>query len=271
MTRHRFAVIGKPIAHSLSPIIHQLFAQQMKIELTYEKILGDEINFEQQVRDFFAAAGAGLNITLPFKERAFALATEHSNLCLQAGAANTLWIKQGQINAENTDGIGLIRDLSSAINVTDKNILILGAGGAVRGILGPLLAEKPASIVVANRTRAKAEALRLDFPQIICADLSQLTGTFELIINATSASLDGTLVTIPEHCFAIKPFCYDLAYHAHKPTAFVAFAKSQGCKARDGLGMLVEQAAQAFRVWHGLMPATEPVLVQLRKELGDLI
>lgn len=261
---NRFAVIGSPIMHSLSPIIHQHFAKQTNLHLTYEKIKGDDQNFEQQVSDFFICGGKGLNITLPFKQRAFAMAESTTSRCQLAGAANTLWMKENQLCADNTDGIGLTRDLIRYIKLQGKNILILGAGGAVRGIINPLLETKPASLVVANRTKEKAMELQAVFPQIKCADLTNLSGAFDLIINATSASLEGKSVLLPVACLSKKPFCYDLAYKQNEDTTFVHEAKTFGCEAVDGMGMLVEQAAEAFSIWHGVMPLVKPVLRSLR-------
>lgn len=261
----RFAVMGNPITHSLSPIIHQYFAHQMNIELTYEKIKGDEQQFEQQVSDFFIQDGKGLNVTLPFKQRAFAMAQKSTSRCQLAGAANTLWLQEKQLNADNTDGIGLIRDLTRYIELQGKNILILGAGGAARGIIHPLLASNPNIVTVANRTVEKLIELKSDFPQLRCSDLDNLSGDFDLIINATSASLEGKTISVPVHVISQKPLCYDLAYKQKEPTPFVDYAKNWGCDAVDGMGMLVEQAAEAFFIWNGVMPETESVLTLLRQ------
>ena len=260
----RFAVIGNPIAHSLSPAIHQFFAQEMNLDLIYERIMGDKQDFEQQVLDFFSSGGKGLNITMPFKQKAFEMASIKTSRCSLAGAANTLWMKENQLHADNTDGIGLIRDLNRYVTLHGKNILVLGAGGAARGIIKSLLEAKPSYLVVANRTFENAQALRASFPEIICFGLDDLTGAFDLVINATSASLEGQSVHLPAECLATIPWCYDLAYKQNEPTAFVHYARSLGCGAVDGLGMLVEQAAEAFYVWHGVMPVTKAVLKVLR-------
>lgn len=264
----RYAVMGYPVAHSLSPTIHQLFAEQTGNALLYEKIEIVLPNFEQQVMDFFAQGGMGLNITLPCKERAYAMSDDKSARCLQAGAANTLWMKNARLQADNTDGVGLLRDLTRYIELPHKSILVLGAGGAVRGVLGPLLQNGPKTLVVANRTLEKALALQRDFPAIgICslADLSKRPeqGEFDLVINATSASLDEQTVALPNAVLGNKPFCYDLAYNKREPTPFVKWARSLGSDARDGIGMLVEQAAEAFFIWHGEMPNTDSVLEHL--------
>lgn len=245
------AVIGNPIAHSLSPQIHHQFAAQFGMDLDYEKILGDLEHFEQQVKDFFVSGGRGLNVTLPFKQRAFAMASQATERCRLAKAANTLWMEDGQLQADNTDGVGFVRDISRFIKLENKAILILGAGGATRGILGPLLNAKPEKIVVANRTQSKAIELKEDFPKI---QIGEITGRYDLIINATSASLDAQNLALPESLFTNKPFCYDLAYNQVEMTPFVKLARSLGCKACDGLGMLVAQAAEAFTIWHGVRP-----------------
>ncbi len=264
MLKH-FAVIGNPITHSLSPVIHQYFARQMSIELTYKKIQGDEHRFEQQVSDFFIQDGKGLNVTLPFKQRAFAIAQKSTFRCRLAGAANTLWLQENQLNADNTDGIGLIRDLTHYIELQGKNILILGAGGAARGIIHPLLEANPATLTVANRTIEKGTELQGVFPQIRCSGLDNLSGDFDLIINATSASLEGKNISLPGDVMSQKPVCYDLAYKQKEATPFINYAKHWGCYAIDGMGMLVEQAAEAFFIWNGVMPETVPVLKLLRQ------
>ncbi len=263
----RFAVIGNPIAHSLSPIIHQCFAKQVNIQLTYEKIKADEPSFEKQVSDFFTQNGKGLNVTLPFKQRAFAMAQQCSLRCKKAGAANTLWMDANQLHADNTDGVGFIRDVQQFICVEGKRVLILGAGGAARGIVYPLLENHPSELIIANRTLAKAEEFQRAFPQTKCLSLNEIEGQFDLVINATSASLAGEFVVLPAECMSAKPFCYDLSYKQNGITAFVQYARELSCDAVDGLGMLVEQAAEAFFIWHGIMPATKEVLTLLRTSM----
>ncbi|WP_454781327.1 shikimate dehydrogenase [Legionella sp. WA2022007384] len=260
----RFAVMGNPIAHSLSPIIHQCFAKQLDVQLTYEKIKADDSSFEQQVSEFFTLGGKGLNVTLPFKQRAFAMAQQCSLRCTNAGAANTLWMEANQLHADNTDGVGIIRDLHRYISLYDKRVLILGAGGAARGIVYPLLEYHPAELIIANRTLAKAKDFQQAFPQTKCLSLNEVEGPFDLVINATSASLAGEFVALPTECMSAKPFCYDLSYKQNNITAFVQYARDFGCEAVDGLGMLVEQAAESFFIWHGMMPETEEVLTLLR-------
>ncbi|CEK12009.1 shikimate 5-dehydrogenase [Legionella hackeliae] len=227
-------------------------------------MLIDEDSFEKQVSDFFARGGKGLNITLPFKERSFAMAEVKTARCLQAKAANTLWMQNGLLHADNTDGIGLIRDLTRYMDLTNKQILILGAGGAARGILGPLLDSGISELTLANRTVEKALALQNEFQAIDCCSLMELKGQFDLIINATSASLEKETIQLPLGLLKSTTYCYDLAYNAKEPTAFVKWASAHHCKSSDGLGMLVEQAAESFFIWHGIRVNTNVVLAQLR-------
>lgn len=257
------AVIGTPISHSLSPMIHQHFANQVGLLLDYRKIYGDEQSFETQVTEFFKEQGRGLNITLPYKERAFAMANRHSSRCLEARAANTLWQQNGELYADNTDGVGLLRDLARFMDVAGKKIVILGAGGAARGIIGPLLSVG-ARITVINRTIEKAMALASDFPQIQYQSSSAPKLLCDVIINATSASLSGISLHLGCEDWPTKPFCYDLAYQIQDNTPFVASARAIGCLAHDGLGMLIEQAAEAFYLWHNVMPDTKALHHHLR-------
>lgn len=261
----RYAVMGHPVAHSLSPTIHQLFAEQTGCKLVYEKIQIDLLLFEQQVIEFFHRGGKGLNITLPCKLRAFAMSEQETPRSSVAAAANMLWMQDGLLHADNTDGVGLLQDLSRYVALTAKNILLLGAGGAARGILGPLLAANPAQLTITNRTPETAIALQSHFPQANTCSFTALQEqieqrVYDVVINATSASLDGQNLVLPEALMAAQPFCYDLAYSRTGATPFVASARALGCKAADGLGMLVEQAAEAFFIWHGVMPDTAPVL-----------
>lgn len=263
---NRFAVMGNPVAHSLSPFIHYYFAKQMGIQLSYEKIEVAEENFESQVADFFAEGGKGLNITLPFKQKAFMLAVERTSRCKQAKAANTLWVNEGRLHADNTDGIGLIRDLAKYLVLEGKQVLLLGAGGAARGIIGPLLAAKIAQLTVVNRTEEKANALQTDFPEIKCSRIAELTDTYDLIINATSASLMDKKMALPPTLLKPSTLCYDLAYNTKVATPFVEWAQEHGSLGVDGLGMLVEQAAEAFFIWHGLRPETSSVLTSISQQ-----
>ena len=261
----QFAVMGNPIAHTVSPLIHHYFARQMGIALTYEKILVAERDFANRVSDFFNHGGRGLNITLPFKQRAYELALVRTPRCEQAGAANTLWMADNKLHADNTDGIGLVRDLARYLDLVNQRVLVLGAGGAVRGIIAPLLDASIASLTVFNRTVEKAQALQADFPDIFyCRSLSR-KDHYDLIINATSVEFNQIAWTWDLACSLSSTFCYDLSYALHHVTPFVQWAHSHGCLAVDGLGMLVEQAAEAFLIWHGVLPQTSPVLELLRK------
>ena len=262
---NRYAVMGHPVAKSLSPVIHQGFAHQTGEILHYEKILIDLAHFEQQVTEFFSQGGKGLNITLPCKVRAFAMSAKATPRCEQARAANTLWMHSGQLHADNTDGVGFLRDISRYVTLVGRRILILGAGGAARGILGPLLDASPAQLTIANRTLEKAQALQKEFLSIdVCALDALENKPYDVIINATSKSLDDASVILPTALMLAKPFCYDLAYQNNGTTAFVAWARNVGCQAEDGLGMLVEQAAEAFYIWHKMRPDTAEVLKHLR-------
>lgn len=265
----RFAVIGNPVAHSLSPVIHQHFAQQFKLSLTYEKIKGDDLLLEEQITTFFSHCGVGLNITLPYKQRAFVMADQPTERCKLAGAANTLWMKDNRLHADNTDGIGLIRDLTRYMKLQGKNILILGGGGAARGIIYPLLEMSPAILTVVIRRMEQGEELRKEFPQIQVTTLDKPDEQFDLIINATSSSLSGESIILPDALMSHHPFCYDLSYNQKEETSFVAYTRSLGCDSIDGLGMLVEQAAEAFSIWNGVLPKTATILHLLRQVQND--
>lgn len=259
---HSYAVMGNPIEHSLSPIIHQLFAKQTGRVLTYEKIHINLPSFESQVEDFFMQGGRGLNITSPCKQRAFAMAENVTERCARAKAANTLWRDVDGLHADNTDGIGLMRDLVRYIDLQGMRILILGAGGAARGILAPLLEANPAQLMIANRSAEKAQALSMDFlPATVCS-LTELHGQLDLIINATSINFP--VKSLSSRIITPTTVCYDLAYQYQGATPFVAWAQANGCVAVDGLGMLVEQAAEAFSIWHGVRPDVMSVLEILR-------
>ncbi|WED43124.1 shikimate dehydrogenase [Legionella cardiaca] len=261
-----FAVMGNPIAHSLSPVIHHRFAEQTGQQLVYEKILVDEGLFETRVSNFFAAGGKGLNVTLPFKQHAFSMAKVRTSRCLQAKAANTLWMQEGLLHADNTDGIGLIRDLVHYLNLEDKRVLLLGAGGAARGVIGPLLESGLTNLTLTNRTVEKAQALQRDFAKIAYCYWEELReqGYFDLIINATSSSLAKETINLPLEILQPATYCYDMAYNSQSVTPFVNWAHEHGCKSTDGLGMLVEQAAEAFFIWHGVRPETRDILAELR-------
>ncbi|KTD18106.1 shikimate dehydrogenase [Legionella jordanis] len=261
----KFAVMGNPIAHSLSPLIHQRFAKQTDRSLIYEKLCIDETAFESAVANFFTGGGKGLNITLPFKQKAFSMAKIRSTRCIQAKAANTLWMKDQRLCADNTDGIGLLRDLANLMDLRGKKVLILGAGGAARGIIGPLLNSEISSLILTNRTFTKAQALQDEFKNLHCCEFQQLNESFDLIINATSTGIAGQSLNLPLSLLKANSYCYDLSYQAQGLTPFVQWAKNHGCQASDGLGMLVEQAAEAFFIWHGVMPDAQAVLSELRQ------
>ena len=260
----RYAVIGNPITHSKSPLIHALFAEQTGQALSYERILAPLDGFREAVRHFRDEGGRGLNVTVPFKLEAFALADRLSERAARAGAVNTLiFHADGSIEGDNTDGAGLVRDLlKQGAEIRGRRVLILGAGGAVRGVLAPLLAEKPLELVIANRTADKAVRLAADFADlgpVRGCGFDALEGPFDLVINGTSASLSGDLPPLPDDLLAEGAVAYDMAYGS-EPTPFQRWAEAHGARlALDGLGMLVEQAAESFRMWRGVQPDTAPV------------
>ncbi|MCW8826898.1 MAG: shikimate dehydrogenase [Gammaproteobacteria bacterium] len=269
-----YGVMGNPISHSRSPQIHAQFAQQTNQRITYEAILVDLGGFENGVGNFQGNDGKGLNVTVPFKEDAFRLVDELSLRAKRAEAVNTIKINDdGSLLGENTDGVGLVRDLSNNLNFSlkGKNILVLGAGGAVRGVLAPLFEHQPSKITVANRTVSKAESLALSFGdlgEISASAFEHLSGAFDLIINGTAASLAGELPPLPDGLVTSATLCYDMMYAA-KPTPFMEWGSAQGAECvSDGLGMLVEQAAESFKIWRGVEPETGPVIKQIRTELG---
>lgn len=267
----RYAVIGNPIAHSKSPEIHAQFAAQTGQDMSYERLLAPLDGFAASVQAFVAQGGKGANVTLPFKLEAYALATQLSARAQAAGAVNTLRFDGGQILGDNTDGVGLVADIvrNAGVSVAGKRVLLLGAGGAARGVILPLLLEHPAQLVIANRTAARAEALAQQFAahgNIVASDFTALDGQFDLIINATSASLAAELPPIAAALFGRDTLAYDMMY-GKLPTVFMQFAAAQGASVRDGLGMLVEQAAEAFLVWRGVRPDTAPVFAALRAAL----
>lgn len=272
----RFAVIGNPIEHSRSPLIHQTFAEDTGIELTYERIWAPVGGFADAVDSFIAQGGRGMNVTVPFKVDAFDYAQTHSQRAQQAMAVNTLdFANPEQILGDNTDGVGLIRDLQfHAVDCQNAEVLILGAGGATRGVLAPLLAQQPSGILIANRSPERAYGLVEEF-QGVCGD-TQLRGcplegidvrTFDLIINATPASLSNNLPELDQTLIGANTVVYDMAYGA-EPTIFVRWAEAQGARALDGLGMLVEQAAESFKLWHGVEPPTARVRALLREQIN---
>lgn len=268
----RYAVIGNPVEHSRSPQIHQAFAAQRHQTLVYERLLAPLDGFADTVRAFFASGGTGANVTVPFKEEAFRLCEAPSDRAQQAGAVNTLWMAHGKLHGDNTDGIGLVNDIRQNLGwqLHNKRILILGAGGAVRGVLGPLLAEAPAEITLANRTLERAEQLVEQFSNhgipMHASALDALRGQFDLIINAISAGLHGEMPPLNDQLVAADGVCYDMVYSLTGSTPFLDWAQLHGAVAwSDGLGMLVEQAAEAFLRWHDWRPHTQPVIAALRQ------
>ncbi len=269
----RYAVIGNPISHTRSPRIHTSFAKLTGEDLTYEAILSPIDGFQQVVTDFYADPRAkGLNITLPFKEQAYALSEVKSIRATQAGAANTLMKgKDGRIYADNTDGVGLVRDMTQNLGWTlaGKRILVVGAGGAVRGVLGVLLAAKPTQLLIANRTHSKAEALAgifQEYGQITAIRFEDIAAhSIDVIINGSSASLMGELPPLGANILAKGACAYDMAYG--KPQLpFLEWAKAQQATLSDGLGMLIEQAAESFFIWRGVRVATADLLAEVRQE-----
>ena len=272
---NHYCVFGNPIDHSKSPILHTLFADQTRQHQTYTAECIDVDSFSSAAKDFFSKGGKGLNVTVPFKHDAYIFATSLTARAIRAGAVNTLFINERDvIVGDNTDGIGLVADLRQHLEwqLKDKKILILGAGGAVRGILEPLINELPRSITIVNRSRDKAQLLAKDFSDIFSVAVSSYPelndsddlGSYDLIINASSASLSGQLPVLPDHVVDKNSRCYDLMY-AKELTPFLFWAKAKGCiSVSDGLGMLVCQGAESFFIWRGVKPKTAEVIVQLR-------
>jgi len=273
----RYAVIGNPIAHSKSPRIHALFAQQTGQDLVYDAILAPRDGFVHAVLQFIAEGGRGLNVTLPFKEEAHRLAASLSPRAKSAGAVNTLDFSGPAIFGDNTDGAGLVRDLTANHDcpIAARRVLLLGAGGAARGVLLPLLQQAPAALLIANRSADKAHRLAREFSAVDAAapleacGLEDLAGRqFDLVIDATSAALSDLPLDLPPGLFAPGSFAYEMVYG--RETAFLRQARASGAsRMADGLGMLVEQAAESFLLWRGVRPQTRPVLEQLRRELGE--
>ncbi|HEY5703150.1 MAG TPA: shikimate dehydrogenase [Gammaproteobacteria bacterium] len=271
-----YCVMGNPVSHSKSPLIHSEFAKQTGQELYYQAIEVDTDGFARAVNEFRTEGGMGLNVTVPFKEEACRISDKLTPRANHAGAVNTIWFEQNNTICfgDNTDGIGLIRDLTinNDIDLAGLDILVLGAGGAVRGILGPLLNESPSRVVIANRTLARAQTLVelfLTHGDISAVEYSSLPGqSFDLVINGTSLGLKGEIPPLPEGLLKDQASCYDLAY-AKGDTAFVSWALQQGAgKAVDGIGMLVEQAAESFYIWRGVMPKTVPVISLLKMKMA---
>ncbi len=277
----RYAVLGNPVAHSQSPFIHAEFARQTGERLRYERLLCPMDGFEAAVRDFAAHGGRGCNITVPFKFEAPALAAVCTERAQLAQAANVLRFDAGGWWADNTDGVGLLRDIETGAGRTlaGRRVLLIGAGGAAAGVLGPLLGARPAAVVVANRTTARAEALVARHAALADGLGVALTaggleaaqaadGGSDVVINSSASSLAGAAVPVPAAVLAPGALAVDLMY-GPAAAPFMAWARDAGAEPRDGLGMLVEQAAEAFYVWRGLRPDTAPVLAALRQRLAS--
>lgn len=266
----RYAVIGNPIAHSKSPALHAAFARQCGQDIRYEAILGPLDGFRASVEAFRQAGGRGMNVTVPFKVEALALADTLTERARLAQAVNTLRFDADGIFGDNTDGIGLVNDIQQRLGfaIGGKRVLILGAGGAARGSVLPLAEAGPARLVIVNRTQAKAEALRAQFAGVAAVDVEPCDGLagqrFDLVINATSAGLHGESLPLPAGIFAPGALAYDMVY-GNTETPFMLAARALGASCvSDGLGMLVGQAAESFFLWRGVRPDTAPVLQMLQ-------
>lgn len=264
----RYVVIGNPVAHSRSPDIHARFARQTGESIDYGRLLVEPGQFGRSAREFFAGGGRGANVTLPFKVDAFAFAGELTARAQEAGAVNTLAARGSAILGDNTDGAGLVRDLTANLGLAlaGRRILLVGAGGAARGVVAPLLALRPAVLAIANRTRARAHELAQRFAgsgPVLALGLDEIGGTYDLVVNATSTSTHGEPLALPPGVFAPGAMAYDMAYGL-PARAFLERARAQGARASDGLGMLVEQAAESFVLWRGMRPDTAAVIAALR-------
>lgn len=267
MTDH-YAVFGNPVAHSKSPLIHAAFARQTGQDITYTALLAPLDGFAECVAAFRAGGGKGANVTVPFKEQAFTLATRRTPRAEAAGAVNTLHFQGAEVLGDNTDGAGLVADLmrNLGVDLKRRRILLMGAGGAARGVVLPLLECGPSALFIANRTAERAVDLAARFRNagpVRGGGYDALSGSvFDIIINATAASLAGELPPLPDGIFAADALAYDMMYG--RDTPFLRLARQAGARTADGLGMLVEQAAEAFFLWRGVQPDTAPVIAMLR-------
>jgi shikimate dehydrogenase len=274
-----YAVIGNPIAHSKSPDIHARFAAETAQDMRYARLLAPLDAFAATVQEFVAQGGRGANVTVPFKLEAYALAGTLTARAKAAGAVNTLKFDGGEIIGDNTDGVGLVTDIvrNAGFDLAQKKILLLGAGGAARGVLLPLLEARPAQLTIANRTVAKAQELVEQFQpfagagagvdcKLSACSFAEARQQYDLVINATSASLQAELPPLATSVFGPATLAYDMMY-GRQPTVFMQFAAANGAQVRDGLGMLVEQAAESFFVWRGVRPHTDAVFTALRAQL----
>ncbi len=269
----RYVVIGNPVSHSLSPAIQRHFAEQSGETLEYATLLAPLEDFAGVARHFFSQGGSGANVTLPFKVEAFRFADHASERARLAGAANFLAMNAGRVDADNTDGAGLVADLTEnlRIDISASRILLLGAGGAARGVIAPLLALRPRRLVLANRTVARARELAERFSRLGAIEVAGLAAIpdedFDLVLNATSTSTHGQMLSLPTRLMRPGSFAYDMAYGA-SARPFLARARARGMGVSDGLGMLVEQAAESFHLWRGRRPSTERILDELRSRFA---
>lgn len=272
----RYCVIGHPVEHSRSPWIHARFAQLTGEPVQYGRLTAPLDGFVATVRRFRDEGGRGCNVTLPFKFQAAAFATLLSDRARLAGACNTLRFDDAGVFGDNTDGAGLVQDIASAgVPLAGREVLLVGAGGASAGVLGPLLQARPARLVIANRTLAKAQALvdshtsvaRSASAELSACGLDAVPGAFDVVVNASASSLAGGGVPVPASVLRAGALAYDMMY-GPAAQGFLAWARAHGAVGRDGLGMLVEQAAESFRVWRGVRPDTAPVLAELRTLLA---
>lgn len=266
MTTKKLAVFGNPIAHSKSPVIHQAFGSQLGISVEYVAIMSTESTFKQDIRQFFADGAEGCNITVPFKQTAYAMSDKLTERAEQAGAVNTLYMRDGYLIGDNTDGFGFIMDLKhNSVSLRDKHILLVGAGGAARGVVSPILKEQPASLTIANRTKENAQALA----DLFCdktseipiyaqgLTLSGIQHNFDVVINSTAASMTGSVPALESDKLSNLEVAYDM-YYSETKTSFNSWMEEHFAapKTIDGRGMLIEQAAEAFYVWTGMRPDT---------------
>ena len=273
MNADRYCVMGHPVAHSRSPWIHARFAALTGERIAYDALLAPLDGFADAARAFAAQGGRGCNVTVPFKQQAARLADTRSERVAQAGAANTLVLQDGRIHADNTDGLGLVADIEQGARVplAGRDVLLVGAGGAAAGVLAPLLARGPRRVVVCNRTHRKAQELvarhqdcaLLHKAELLALHQQALEADFDIIVNATSSSLAGAPVPVPAHALRPGALAYDMMY-GPAARSFLDWATQHGAVARDGLGMLVEQAAESFALWRGVRPPTGQVLAELR-------
>ena len=273
----RYAVVGNPVTHSKSPLIHAEFARQSGQDISYTTILAPLDGFGAEVLKFRDAGGKGLNVTVPFKHEAWNLVDAHAGYALDANAVNTIKFSDGRMVGYNTDGIGLVRDIQRNLKypIQGRRVLLMGAGGATYGVMQPLLSEHPDTLVVANRTLDKAVSLVAHFQKfenlalggISAQPYQQLSGAqFDLVINATSAGLSDEMPPLPDDIFAADALAYDMVYG--KTTPFLRFAQERGARIADGSGMLVEQAAESFFIWRGIRPQSAPVIAMLKTSVS---